>query len=181
MMNKIPKHIIATQFDGQIAKLKYLSGDNYLPAADYAHRDDYYIFFFMEKGEARLLIDFKEYDIKANTVYYILPEQVHFITDYSKDASAWALIVDRSLVKDEYKEIFERSSLFKNIVELDKTTIDDLQSCISILERRLNLQSQPIGQNILYDLLSLYVGMIAEVYQRDFPIPVNKRIAIITF
>lgn len=180
-MNKIPKHKIAKQLDGQVVKLKYLSGDTYLPAADYAHRDDYYIFFFMEKGNASLLIDFKEYDIQANTVYYILPEQVHFLADHSADASAWVLIVDSSLVKDEYKEIFERNSLFKNIIEPDETTIYDLQGCLSILERRLNPERQPTGRNILHDLLSSYIGIIAEVYQKDFPVQVNKRRAIITF
>lgn len=180
-MSKLPIHKISEQFGGEIAKLKYISGESHTPAIEYAHRDDYYIFFFMKKGNAKLLIDFKEYDIRGNTVYYILPGQIHFLVEHSINASAWALIVDSSLVKNEYKEIFERSSLFKNKIELNETTISDLQSCISILERRLNFEKQPIGQNMLHDLLSFYIGVIAEVYQKDLPIQVNKRTAIITF
>ena len=180
-MEKIPIHRISEQFDGDIAKLKHISGEIHTPAVGYAHRDDYYIFFFMEKGNAKLLIDFEEYDVNENTVYYILPEQVHLLTGHSTDASAWALLVDSSLVKDGYKEIFDRSSLFKSEMEPDKTTISDLLSCISILNRRLNVEKQPTGQGILHDLLSSYIGMIAEIYQKGCPIQINKRTSIITF
>lgn len=180
-MNKIPTHKISEKLDGEMAKLKYMSRDSHALDIDYAHRDDYYIFFFIEKGNAKLLIDFQEYDIKENSVYYILPGQVHLLADHNIDASAWVLIVDSSLVKDEYKEIFEKGSLFKNKTELNETTINDLQCCISILQRRLNSERQPIGRNILHHLLSSYIGMIAEVYQKGFPIQANKRKAIITY
>lgn len=180
-MSKIPIHKISEKFGGQIAKLKYISKDSNNPDIDYAHRDDYYIFFFMEKGNATLLIDFEEYEVTEDTVYYILPEQVHLLTGHSIDASAWILIVDSSFVKDEYNEILKKSSLFKNRIGLDKAIISDLLGCISILERRLSFENQSIGLNVLYDLISSYIGIIAEVYQKDFPIQVNKRPADITF
>lgn len=180
-MNKIPIHKISGKFDGEIAKLKHMSKNGHNLNIDYAHRDDYYIFFFIEKGNAKLLIDFTEYELKENTVYYILPEQVHLLVDHSIDACAWVLIVDRSYVKDKYKEIFERSSLFKSQIEPNESTINDIHDCISILERRLTTESQSIRQDILHDLLSSYIGMIAEVYQRGLSIQANKRTTIITF
>lgn len=180
-MSKIPIHKLSEKFDGEIAKLKHMSKDRHNLNIDYAHRDDYYIFFFIEKGNAKLLIDFREYELKENTVYYILPEQVHLVVDHSIDASAWVLIVDRSYVKDKYKEIFERSSLFKSQIEPNESTINDIQDCISILERRLTTESQSIRQDILHDLLSSYIGMIAEVYQKGLSIQANKRTTIITF
>ncbi|MFV0553366.1 MAG: AraC family transcriptional regulator [Mangrovibacterium sp.] len=180
-MKKIPSHKIAQQLDGELVKLKYLSAGSYLPAAKYAHRDDYYIFFFIEKGSAKLLIDFKTYEVKVNTVYFTLPEQVHSVVDFSENTSAWALFVDSSLVKEEYQEIFNRSAIFNGIIEADEATIADLQAYLSILERRFHSENQAIAQNILHDLLSSYIGMIAEVHQIDFSTQVNKRMAAITF
>lgn len=180
-MNKIPTHKISEQFDGELFKLKHISSENHNHGVDYPHRDDYYIFFFMEKGGAKILIDFKEYTIRENTVYYISPEQVHFLVDHSIDASAWVLMVDSLLVKDEYKEIFERSSFFKSKIDLNEATIFNLQCCISMLERRHIIEKQPIGQSILHDLLSSYIGMIAEIYNEGIVIQTNKRTAIITY
>ncbi|MBB4034705.1 AraC-like DNA-binding protein [Dysgonomonas hofstadii] len=180
-MNKIPIHKISEKFDGAIAKLKHMSKDGHNLNIDYAHRDDYYIFFFIEKGNAKLLIDFKEYELRENTVYYILPGQVHLLVDHSIDTSAWVLIVDRSHVKDKYKEIFERSSLSKSQIEPNESTIDDLQDCISILERRFSVENQSVSLGVLHDLLSSYIGIIAEVYQKGLPIQANKRTTIITF
>lgn len=178
-MNKIPRHKISERLNGEVAKLKYLSKDS-LHIINYPHRDDYYIFFLVEKGGAKLLIDFKEYDIQSNAVYYILPEQVHFLIDYNMDTSAWVLIVDSSLVNDEYKDIFENGSLVKSKTALDDATINNLHSCISILHQRLHAERQAIGQSILHNLLASYIGMIAEIYQKSFPFMANKRKTLIT-
>lgn len=179
-MKKIPIHKIAEQSGGELARLKHISKESPTPAVDYAHRDDYYIFFFVEKGNVGLSIDFIEYDIKENSVCYILPGQVHLSTAHSPDASVWALIVDSSLVRDEYKEVFERSSLLNSTTEPDATAITGLKNLIPDLERRLSLDKQPVNRSILHDLLSFYIGTIAEIYQKGLPVRANNRAAIIT-
>lgn len=179
-MNTIPTHKLSEKFQGEIAFLRYVSQNEQVPAVDYAHRDDYYIFLFIEKGEGKLLIDFKEYEITGTTVHCILPGQVH-IPVGNINACGWILAVDTMIVKDEYKEIFEQVSLMGSKVNLDEDIINDLKYCASAIHKRLKPERQHIEENIIHDLLSYYIGITAEIYRKGFPVSKHKRLAAITF
>jgi AraC-like DNA-binding protein len=178
-MDKIPTHKISEMFHGEIVFLRYVSENSQMAAINYAHRDDYYIFFFIEKGEGEFLIDFEEYEMTGSTVLCILPGQVHFPVSI-KSSCGWILVTDSMLVKNEYKEVFEKGSFLKSKIKLTDIEINDLKQCISIINRRLNSGQQPVGQNIVHALLSSYIGMIAEIYQKGFPMSINNRSATIT-
>jgi len=178
-MNKIPVHKISEIFHGKMAFLHYSSEKEQLPVIDYAHRDDYYIFIFLEKGRGKFLIDFEEYEMTESTVLCILPGQVHFPIDY-QSTCGWILMADRMLVTDEYKVIFEKNSFVKSKIKLTYGEKIDLKQCLSIINRRLNGKKQPAEQRIVHALLSSYIGMIAEIYQKGFPVSINNRLAAIT-
>ena len=179
-MNTIPTHKLSEKFQGEIAFLRYVSENEQVPAVDYAHRDDYYIFLFIEKGEGKLLIDFKEYEITGTTVHCILPGQVH-IPVGNINACGWILAVDSMLVKDEYKEIFEQVSLIGSKVNLNDDIINDLKYCASAIHKRLKPERQHIEESIIHDLLSYYIGITAEICRKGFPVSKNKRLTAITF
>lgn len=179
-MNKIPTHKLSEKFHGEIAFLRYISENEQVPAVDYAHKDDYYMFLFVEKGESKLLIDFEEYEITENTVLCISPGQVHLPVGRI-NAIGWVLAVDSMLVKDEYKVVFERESLLENEIKLGEDEIDDLRNCVLAIRKRLKGDREHIEDSILHDLLSYYIGMIAEAYQKDFPVSKSNRLATITF
>ncbi len=44
---------------------------------DSPHRHDYYTILFIEQGEGLHIVDFKEYIIENNTIYFIQPGQMH--------------------------------------------------------------------------------------------------------
>jgi AraC-like DNA-binding protein/mannose-6-phosphate isomerase-like protein (cupin superfamily) len=178
-MNKIPTHKVTKEFPTGIM-LRYVSDSEQMPAVDYAHRDDYFIFLLGERGKGKMLIDFKEYEMTGNQALYILPGQVHFPLGYVS-ASGWILAVDAMLVKDEYKAVFEKASLMDSQAILNEETMNDLKQCISVLQRRLASEGQPMEQHILHALTSAYIGMIAEVYQKGLPVSMSKRPAMITF
>jgi AraC-like DNA-binding protein len=180
-MDKIPIHKASELLPGEIASLLCVSEHDSMPAIDYAHRDDYYIFIFLEKGTAKLMIDFEEQEITENTVICILPGQVHapFVGNGYMNVRGWFLMMDSMLVKDEYREVFEKGSFVKSKIKLTDIEINDLQQCISIINRRLNSGQQPVGQNVVHTLLLSYIGMIAEIYQRGFPVSINNRLATI--
>ena len=154
--------------------------DSYRLEIDYAHRDDYYIFVFVEKGSAKFLIDFEEYQMRENTVHCILPGQVHLPSDSYGDVNCWFLMVDSMFVADEYKEIFERKSLIKNEETLNDNIVNDLKSCLAILYRRMKSEEDSVDSTIVHSLLSSYIGMIAEVYQSGLPVITASRPAAIT-
>jgi AraC-like DNA-binding protein len=181
-MNKIQVHKTRDLFPGEMVSIRHISEQEHeqLHTVDYAHRDDYYIFILLEKGYAKLVIDFEEYEFAETSVLCILPGQVHFPIEHS-DICGWFLAVDSMLVKDEYKKIFEQISFIKNKPELNEEIINDLKYCASMIQRKFNRGNQPVGQSIAHALLSSYIGMIAEIYQKGFPVPANNRLAVITF
>lgn len=177
-MNKIPT---SNNFNGEIVFLRFFSKNDNSSHINQAHRDDYYIFVFVETGYVKLSIDFKEYEIKENTVHCILPRQVHFTIDYP-NAKGWLLAIDPILVSDEYKDIFQKSSFMKNKVEFSESVICDLKHCISILHKRLRPGEQLTNQSIINSVVSSYIGIVAETHLNGgLPTQINRRPAIITF
>ncbi len=152
-MNKIPTHKISEQFHGETVFLRYISEKEQAPVIDYAHRDDYYMFFFVEKGECKLLLDFEEYTITENSILCILPGQVHLFVNLI-NAGGWGLAADSMLVKDEYKKVFEKASLFRRETKLNSEAINNLTHCSSAIHKRLKSERQHIEQSIVHDLLS---------------------------
>ncbi len=61
-----------------------------------AHRDDHYLFFLLGKGSASLMIDFNELHFSGNSIYYILPGQLHHRIS-NKVAGGWYVAVDTAL------------------------------------------------------------------------------------
>ena len=66
-------------------------------------------------------------------------------------------------------------------VELTDDTITDLKNCVSMIYRRMKSEKQKTGQHIINDLISSYIGMIAEVYQKGFEVALDNRHTTITF
>lgn len=178
--NKIPTHKIADNFGGKQILLKTFIGDSVNHHIGYAHRDDYYVFIFLEKGSIDLLIDTKEYKLEGCTIYCMLPGQVHLYLR-SVDIQGCFLIIDSSLVDNLHKNIFEQGSSFDKNIELGKEDISDLKSCISILLRRLESINNPIEQSVVFSTITSYIGIFAEAYQQKLPVVKNKRLANITY
>ena len=180
IMSSIPIHKTSELFQGEIAQMRYISGEEKLSVKAHAHRDDYYIFLLIEEGKDIVLVDFEEHEITENNIYYVLPGQVHYSGDRI-NFKGWFLAVDNMLVKSEHKEIFEKSVITGYTPKPNEDTINALRSCAAIIYNRLKSNRQNIGQQILHDLLSAYIGMIAEIYQEGLNPSANKRSTIITY
>lgn len=183
-MTNIPTHKLSEVSQGKTAFVKYVSASSHLPATsaiDYAHRDNYYIFLFIEKGKGKLWIDFEEYELEGGTVRCVLPGQVHIPSkQISENGAVWVLGVDPILVKSEYKEIFERSSFIKRNTPLSKHTTNELKQSILIIQQRLKLSKNHIEESIMHDLLSYFIGLIAGVHYNEFSTLGGNRQATIT-
>ncbi|MDU1892550.1 MAG: helix-turn-helix transcriptional regulator [Dysgonomonas sp.] len=177
-MKNIPTRKTSELFRGEIAKMRKFSKNEHTTSELHTHRDDYYIFLLIKKGRGKLLIDFEEKEIYENSIFCILPGQVH-ISGGNTEANGWFLAVDSMVLRKEYKEIFEKHTLTKSI-KTDINTINDLNSCASIIYKHLKSNKKNNRQLILQDLLSSYIGIIAAIYQEEFPIQVKNRSAVIT-
>jgi len=179
-MDNIPTRKTAEQFQGEVAKIRRFLQDEERAPDPHAHRDDYYIFLLIEKGRGNVLIDFEEREVNENSVFYILPGQVH-ISGVHVRAEGWFLAVDSMIVREEYKEIFEKYTFSGGSIKTDESVINDLKNCASIIYNLLTSDKKNDKQLIIQDLLSSYVGMIAAIYKDELPAPTQKRSVAITY
>ena len=126
-----------------------------------------------------MLIDFEERVVTEQNIVCILPGQVHF-PGGNTGVCGWFLAVDSVIVKEEYKEIFEKFALSRSNIKVDQPTLSNLNACISIIHQRLISDQKKIHQFIVLDLLSAYIGMIAEACQKELPASIHNRLATIT-
>lgn len=143
------------------------------------HRDDYFVFFFLQEGSAKVRIDFKEIELGESTVFCIIPGQVHSIISFS-NIKGWVLIIDALFVKNEYKEIFNKLHFLNIRPLLSQEESDELLQCISLVNKKYASNNELIRQRVLHDLASSYIGMIAEIYQKGFPAIKSNRLMEIT-
>lgn len=59
--------------------------------SDRPHRHDYYTIIFIEKGEGKHYVDFREYPVDDNQLYFILPGQMHQMV-LTAEPRGWVLI-----------------------------------------------------------------------------------------
>jgi AraC family transcriptional activator of pobA len=129
-----------------------------------AHRDDYYIFFVIEKGSVVLMIDFEEVRITEKHVYYILPGQVHYMIG-NAHVRGWFIAVDTILIPKEFRAVFEASLILQQPCEM---VSGHYRKCLTLLgllfEQYKEEQRGTFYLQLLYSLLNSFLGMAADLY-----------------
>ncbi|HEX2921209.1 MAG TPA: AraC family transcriptional regulator [Bacteroidales bacterium] len=143
------------------------------------HKDDYFVFFFLQEGKIKARVDFKEIEFSDSTVFCTIPGQVHSIISIS-NIKGWVLIIDALFVKNEYKEIFNKLHFLNIRPLLSQEESDELLQCISLVNKKYASNNELICQSVLHDLVSSYIGMIAQIYQKGFPAIKSNRLMEIT-
>ena len=185
VMDAIPVHRMSDVLDGRnIFLLRVPGAGEYSDGTpfshiEYAHRDDYYSFFLVTDGEGRVSIDFREYDFGPNSVHCIMPGQVHRPAS-EIGLAGWFLAVDALLVKSEYKEIFEKKSFSGVPIRASDNEVEELIACLSLIEGRSGGGIDPVERGVTSDLISAFIGMVADVCRRDVSASLNNRAAAIT-
>ncbi|MDR1172609.1 MAG: AraC family transcriptional regulator [Bacteroidales bacterium] len=184
-MNQIPTHQIHEISTSGIV-LKHVregdaaqNGELVLHVSE-VHRDNYYVFFFLESGDVRMLVDFKEYHIRDTALGCVFPGQVHHWIA-SDNVSGWAMCLDATFVKDEWKEIFETVLISGNsVVVPDTGALRDLRFCFELLDRKMQSADRLSAQHTVYALAIALSGIIAEMYRQHQTKVFNKRLMSIT-
>jgi AraC family transcriptional activator of pobA len=173
MATHIPIHKLTDRASLGI-EIKHSGGDTQLSrklGSMTAHRDDYYIFFVIEQGTCNMMIDFTEVTIKAGSVYYILPGQVHYGVS-ATDPQGWFIAVDTSLVQQEFRLVFENQLLLQQPYMLNNVHFDECIALIGLLQQHLvHNTSSAFYIDILRSLLNSFIGKTACGY-----VSMNERI-----
>ncbi|GAA4778996.1 AraC family transcriptional regulator [Olivibacter ginsenosidimutans] len=127
-----------------------------------AHRDDHYIFIFLEKGTAHFVIDFKEFHVAGPLVLCILPGQVHHILSHSR-ASGWFLAAETTFVPIEHRKVFEHQ-MFTPINTLSAVLFNLCQQSLQLIDQYVSSINKdlPYNKDILSSSISTFTGFIVE-------------------
>ena len=72
--------------------------------SDIPHRHDYYTIIFFEKGEGTHIVDFTEYQIEDNTIYFIFPGQMHQVIPTSEPKGWTMKFTDEFLIANSISD-----------------------------------------------------------------------------
>lgn len=167
-MKDIPVHQLEKRGSIGMEIWRYHAGDLQLDSLDEevmsAHRDDHYIFFVVETGDTALMIDFNEISFFANTLYYILPGQVHHgLSD--ERAAGWFIAVDTMLIPPDYRKVFEGQLALQMPYLLDDAQMKQCMNLLDLLlQRFLEYEQSTFNVSIVHSLLQSFIGIAAGCY-----------------
>jgi AraC-like DNA-binding protein len=131
-----------------------------------AHRDDHYLFFVVEQGNASLMVDFNEMRLTTHDLYYILPGQVHHRIS-AKMADGWYLAVDTGLVSPAYRDVFENQLILQQPYALSEKQFEQCICLLKLIDEKDDEDSEnSFKLPILHSLLKSFLGMAACGYSK---------------
>lgn len=164
-MKDIPVHQLKERASLGLAIWRYDIGDARSSKGILdAHRDDHYIFFVIDAGDASLMIDFTEVGFFKNTLYYVLPGQVHHGIRYEQ-AAGWFLAVDTMLIPPDYRKVFEGQLALQKPYLLDDVQMKQCMGLLDLLlQRFLEHEKSTFNVSIVHSLLQSFIGIAAGCY-----------------
>lgn len=160
--DNIPKVTLdeVKKFGVQVVRYSKVDNDHFVKAP---HRDEDYLFVFVVKGFLQLYVDFKEIHISQQSIYFILPGQIHQHIDSNIDVIVMA--VDSSLVRDVFKSILEDSCFMQNPIQISDSKGEVVATCSTLLD---NITKEtPVTtykQHVKQGLIDAILGIITEEY-----------------
>jgi AraC family transcriptional regulator, transcriptional activator of pobA len=127
------------------------------------HRDNHYLFLFLESGKAEVMVDFKTYKAEGPSVFCIMPGQVHYSESF--DICGWFLGVNSDLVTPEIRTIFEESLLPISPIKIDENFAKNLGNCAQLLYTFHHQATNDL--NIAQSLLYAYTTMLASAFKNQ--------------
>jgi AraC family transcriptional regulator, transcriptional activator of pobA len=129
-----------------------------------AHRDDHYIFFLMETGDASLMIDFDELFLTPASIYYILPGQVHYRIKNGA-AAGWFIAIDPLIIPPSCRNVFEDHLLLQKPIVLNEEQFSQCSRLLRLLEEKHNeCEENPFYNAIVHSLIKTFLAMAASYF-----------------
>lgn len=128
-----------------------------------AHRDDHYVFYIQEKGLIELMIDFKNHQIKDQSLFFIAPGQVHYYTR-QVDSKGHFIFLNPSYLQNTYRRIFDSNQNISQVVPIQNVVV------FNIAQLLFNQVSEAVGdiqKNIIRSLADSLMGMIVLEFSKN--------------
>jgi AraC-like ligand binding domain. len=99
--------------------------------SDIPHRHDYYTIIFFEKGEGTHIVDFTEYKIEDNSIYFIVPGQMHQVIPTSEPKGWTMKFTDEFLIANSISDkLINGIYLFNEFGQSPPLSINEIQKSV---------------------------------------------------
>ena len=132
------------------------------------HRDDYYAFCFLRRGEVRINVDFREARITSPSIACMMPGQVHQFIGM-RDAEGFVMFIDGVLIGEENRTLMQRFAFSLRPLTIDEQRGAELYALFPMLQRRLH---SPNAQDFARAIVGIFTDVIGE---NDNQMSQNKR------
>ena len=155
-MSAIPTHKITDHAENGIS-IRRLTPDIVMPASAQLHRDDYFAFCLLTKGEVSINVDFQEHTLHGGHIGFMLPGQVH---QYAKvrDPEGWMMFVDSIHLGEENLRIMQRFALSRHPLPIDELRTQELNQLFAMLQQRLE---SPQAKDFARVIIDIFVEVIS--------------------
>ena len=164
-MTHITIHLLSERTEMGL-DVKHLSGGKYRREIEGfpTHRDDNYLFLLIESGSGSMDVDFSEVVLAERELYFVAPGQVHH-NIYSGQAVAWLVLVEPSLIPEDYRKILDNNLLRQKPCTLDERQFNQFLDILHLLEKQY--QSNPdtaFYKQFTYAILEVFLCAVASAY-----------------
>lgn len=168
-MKTIPLHLLKNKTSLGLQLKYFKKGEVFFDdeLTSVAHRDDHYIFFLLESGSGFVMIDFADVSLPEQSLYYILPTQVHQRIQ-NQNADGWFIAVDTALIPPECRHIFENTLILQQPRLLSNDIFQQFQQLLVLLFLKYNENNA--GQfyvMAVHSLLQSFFAIAATCYSGD--------------
>lgn len=158
----IPLNTLSETFNLGIVIARNTIKDLRLDLMEKAHRDDYHLFFILDKGSGLFECDFQQYQLKPRSVMYIQPYQVHRGL-ILQDLVFSVLLINNENLNQEYIQLLKDISPTEPL-HLDNDTFTLISEMIGLCLKFQERKHEVLYQSLLKDSCNTLVALITSQY-----------------
>lgn len=130
-----------------------------------AHRDDHGNFFFQEDGHARLMVDFRELELRGCGAFCVLPGQVHYPLE-TKGSYGWFLGVDMSLLDEHHRAVVDEYALNGFPIAINAEQAGVLSRSLALLQE-FSQSRDRYGIAVVQSMLKTCLGIFTSLFEKE--------------
>lgn len=167
---KFQERFIGDDFVKFISMQEY--NEIYKPKVEIPHTHNYYLIMIITKGSGKHFIDFKDYPIHENAIYFLAPGQIHHM-HRSLDTDGYDIIFEEHFFCSGItkNEILLQPPFFRNGLIIPYLTLDELNNeyILALFNRvKIEYQNQDAAKwEIIRGILNILINRIETISDKN--------------
>lgn len=153
------------------------------PEVDDIHKHSFYEILWTEKGISKQTIDYKEYEVLPNSLFFISPNQIHQFEEWKPLRGGTILFTEDFFLlnnnnKDKLFELSFLDNFYTNpSIQLNKKDFADIKQTIDLITKEQKHKDK--SQTIIQLLLHILLEQVQRCINTDTEKPISKKYLIL--